>query len=413
MLKLFVPQGAGPVPVVVRGDAGWHHAGNAALRELLGRGYVFALFNRVDVAPDPGRQRQDLLTTEALDDLGANPQRSWQSHRAAQCVFDLLSAPRPPAIDFRADGHAQADADGRMLLDHAGALNGTLRHLNTTAPCGLGYHLPMPQFAANLSWLYTDLPFLDRFDAAARDGFSAVECMFPYEVQPAELARRLHDLGLQMVLFNGPPGTAAQAAAGLAADTRGTAALPGREADFRGSVELTLEYAAALQCPRIHLMAGLMAQGPSPQAMHATYIDNLRWATNHAAKAGVQVLIEPINARDNPGYFLYRQDQAHAIVQEVGSDQLKVQMDIYHCQIVEGDLTTMLRQYLPTGRVGHLQIAGVPQRHEPDVGEVNYDFLFSVLDELGYDGWIGCEYKPRDTTPGGTSRGLGWVKPWL
>ena len=273
----------------------------------------------------------------------------------------------------------------------------------------------MPQFAANLSWLYIDLPFLARFEAAARDGFSAVECMFPYEVKPAELATRLRDLGLQMVLFNGPAGTSAQTAPGATVDpsARGTAALPGREADFRGSVELALEYAAELQCPRVHLMAGLMAQGPSPLAMQATYVNNLRWAAEKAAQVGVQILIEPINARDNPGYFLYRQDQAHTVVQEVGSDNLKLQMDLYHCQIVEGDLTTMLRQYLPTGRVGHMQIAGVPQRHEPDVGEVNYAYLFSVLDELGYDGWIGCEYKPRDATPGGTSRGLGWVKPWL
>ncbi len=273
----------------------------------------------------------------------------------------------------------------------------------------------MPRFAANLSWLYTDLPFVARFEAAARDGFSAVECMFPYAASPAELAARLRDLGLQMVLFNGPAGTAAQAAPCAATDpsARGTAALPGREADFRDSVELALEYAAALECPRIHLMAGLMTQGPSLQAMHASYVDNLRWAAAKAAQVGVQVLIEPINARDNPGYFLYRQDQAHCVVQEVGSDNLKVQMDIYHCQIVEGDLTTMLRQYLPTGRVGHIQIAGVPQRHEPDAGEVNYTYLFSVLDELAYDGWIGCEYKPRDGTTGGTSRGLGWVKPWL
>ncbi len=273
----------------------------------------------------------------------------------------------------------------------------------------------MPRFAANLSWLYTDLPFTDRFEAAARDGFSAVECMFPYEVAAPELAARLRDHKLQMVLFNGPPGAPEQSAPGMPVDpsARGTAALPGRVADFRASLSLALDYAARLQCPRVHLMAGLMAQGPSPQAMQATYVANLRWAAVQAAQVGVQVLIEPINARDNPGYFLYRQDQAHAVVQAVDSDNLKVQMDLYHCQIVEGDLTTMLRQYLPTGRVGHMQIAGVPQRHEPDIGEVNYDYLFSVLDELGYQGWLGCEYRPRDAAPGGTSRGLGWVRPWL
>jgi len=318
-------------------------------------------------------------------------------------MTNLAPVAGPPPADFACPACS-------WWVRHCAELASARSNLQT-----LGYHLAMPQFAANLSWLYTDLPFLARFEAAARDGFLAVECMFPCEAKPAELAARLRDLGLQMVLFNGPAGTAAQAAPGATVDpsARGTAALPGRAADFRDSVALALEYAAALECPRIHLMAGLMAQGPSPQAMHATYVDNLGWAAAKAAEAGVQVLIEPINARDNPGYFLYRQDQAHAVVQEVGSDNLKVQMDIYHCQIVEGDLTTMLRQYLPTGRVGHMQIAGVPQRHEPDVGEVNYAYLFSVFDALAYDGWIGCEYKPRDGTPGGTSRGLGWVKPWL
>ncbi len=273
----------------------------------------------------------------------------------------------------------------------------------------------MPQFAANLSWLYTDLPFADRFEAAARDGFQAVECMFPYELPKQELAVRLADNALSMVLFNGPPGTAAQAIPGGRPDAaaRGTAALPGRESDFRASVALALDYAQALQCPRVHLMAGLVPDDVQRQDMLATYVANLRWAAEHAARIGVSVLIEPINQRDNPGYFLSRQDQAHAVVQEVGADNLQVQMDLYHCQITEGDVSTMLRQYLPTGRVGHMQLAGVPERHEPDTGELHYPYLFSVLDELGYTGWIGCEYRPRDKTPGGTSRGLPWVRPWL
>ncbi len=273
----------------------------------------------------------------------------------------------------------------------------------------------MPQFAANLSWLYTDLPFADRFLAAARDGFKAVECMFPYELPKQEIAARLRDNGLSMVLFNGPPGTAAQAMPGGTPDpgAKGTAAWPGREADFRAGVALALEYAAALQCPRVHLMAGLVPSAAAQEAMHRTYVENLRWAAAQAAPAEVQILIEPINLRDNPGYYLHRQDRAHAVVQQVGADNLKVQMDLYHCQITEGDVSSMLRQYLPGGRVGHLQLAGVPERHEPDSGELHYPYLFSLLDALGYPGWVGCEYRPRDKSPGGTSRGLQWVRPWL
>jgi hydroxypyruvate isomerase len=273
----------------------------------------------------------------------------------------------------------------------------------------------MPQFAANLSWLYTDLPFSDRFEAAARDGFTAVECMFPYELAPQEIAARLKDNGLTLVLFNGPPGTVAQAMPTGTPDpaAKGSAALPGRESDFQATVSLALEYAAALQCPRVHLMAGLVAPGMAHADMHATYVTNLRWAATQAAQADVQILIEPINLRDNPGYFLHRQDQAHAVVQEVGADNLKVQMDLYHCQRTEGDVSTMLRHYLPSGRVGHIQIAGAPERNEPDTGELHYPYLFSVLDALGYPGWIGCEYRPQDKAAGGTSRGLQWVRPWL
>ena len=230
-----------------------------------------------------------------------------------------------------------------------------------------------------------------------------------------EIATRLKDNGLSMVLFNGPTGTAAQSMPGGTPDAaaRGTAALPGRESDFRASVALALDYAAALQCPRVHLMSGLVPLGLQREALQATYVANLRWAAEQAAQAGVQVLIEPINQRDNPGYFLYRQDQAHAVVQEVGADNLKVQMDLYHCQITEGDVSTMLRHYLPSGRVGHMQIAGVPERHEPDTGELHYPYLFDVLDALGYGGWIGCEYRPRDKAAGGTSRGLQWARRWL
>jgi 2-dehydrotetronate isomerase len=246
----------------------------------------------------------------------------------------------------------------------------------------------MPRFAANLSMLYPEHAFLDRFEAAARDGFRAVEFMFPYEFDAQAIAARLKAHGLQQVLFNGPPGEGPE---------RGLASVPGREAAFRDSIGLALRYAEALDCPRIHVMAGLKGQ-------RETYVANLRWAAQQAQ--GVDLLIEPINTRDIPGYFLNRQDDAHAIVEEVGAANVKVQMDLYHCQIVEGDVATKIRRYLPTGRVGHMQIAGVPQRNEPDHGELNYPYLFGVIDETGWDGWIGCEYRPA----GGTSEGLGWLR---
>ena len=277
----------------------------------------------------------------------------------------------------------------------------------------------MPRFAANLSLLYPELPFLDRFEAAARDGFEAVEYLFPYAFDLAELLARLKANGLQQVLFNAPPGgtDAPGIEAAWAAGARGTASVPGREAEFRAGVELALRYADALYCPRIHCMAGLLSESAAgadqESAARSVYVSNLRWAATEAAKSGRTILIEPINPRDMPRFFLNRQDDAHAVVQEVGAPNLQVQMDLYHCQIVEGDVAMKLRQYLPTGRVGHLQIAGVPERHEPDVGELNCAYLFEVIDEVaaqcGWQGWVGCEYRPRmGAEPGGTSRGLGW-----
>ncbi|HSC62710.1 MAG TPA: 2-oxo-tetronate isomerase [Caldimonas sp.] len=257
----------------------------------------------------------------------------------------------------------------------------------------------MPRFAANLSMMYTEHAFLDRFAAAARDGFRAVEFLFPYEFASATLAKALQDNGLQQVLFNAPPGD-------FAGGERGIASLPGREDEFKSGFARALEYAAALACPRVHVMAGLAPAGADRAAMRRRYVGHLAWAAERAASAGVDVLIEPINTRDIPGSALNRQDEAHAVVAEVGAPNLKVQMDLYHCQIVEGDVATKLRAYLPGGKVGHLQIAGVPERHEPDQGEVNYAYLFDVVDSLAYDGWIGCEYRPA----GATSSGLGWLR---
>jgi len=261
----------------------------------------------------------------------------------------------------------------------------------------------MPRFAANLSMLYNEHAFLDRFAAAAADGFDAVEFLFPYEHPAAELAARLKAHGLQQVLFNSPPGDWARG-------ERGLACLPGREDEFRRGVARAIEYARSLACPRVHLMAGLVPTGAERAALQATYVANLAWAAAQARD--IHFLIEPINTRDIPGFFLNRQDHAHEIVQLVGAPNLKVQMDLYHCQIVEGDLAKKVEQYLATGRVGHFQIAGVPERHEPDVGELNYPYLFALIDRLGYEGAIGCEYRPRDSGPGGTTAGLGWLQPY-
>jgi hydroxypyruvate isomerase len=264
---------------------------------------------------------------------------------------------------------------------------------------------PPLRFAANLSWLYTDLPFLDRFDAAARDGFAGVECLFPHEHPRAEVAARLRDTGLQLVLFNAAPGD-------WAAGERGLAALAGREADFRASVLNALDLAAALACPRVHVMAGLCAPAERPAALQR-YTERLAWAAGQAQAAGCTLMIEPINPRDMPGYLLTHQADAHALVQAIGSAHLQVQLDLYHCQIVEGDVTMQLRQALPTGRVGHLQVAAVPDRGEPDAGELHHPWLFDELRRLGWAGWIGCEYRPRaqpdPARPGAaTTQGLTW-----
>ena len=275
----------------------------------------------------------------------------------------------------------------------------------------------MPKFAANLSMMYSELAFLDRFEAAAKDGFEAVEYLFPYAYQASELAARLASNGLQQVLFNAPPGGTDAPSIAKAWDidaSRGTACIPGREAEFKAGVLLALAYAEALRCPRLHLMAGLIPDGTAKEVAQRTYVSNLQWAAGEAAKAGIDVLMEPINTRDIPKFFLNRQDHAHEIIGLVGAANVKVQMDLYHCQIVEGDVATKIRQYLPTGNVGHFQIAGVPERHEPDIGELNYAYLLGVIDavgaECGWSGWVGCEYRPKNGgQPGGTSSGLGWA----
>ena len=255
----------------------------------------------------------------------------------------------------------------------------------------------MPRFAANLTMMYPEHGFLDRFAAAARDGFKGVEFLFPYEHAAGELRTRLDDNGLTLALFNAPPGDWSKG-------ERGIASLPGREDEFRRSIATALEYARVLGNRTLHVMAGLIAPGADRGRHRAVYMSNLAYAADQARALGITVVIEPINTRDIPGFFLNRQDEAHAVCRDVGAANLKVQMDLYHCQIVEGDLAMKIRQYI--GGVGHMQVAGVPERHEPDVGEVNYPYLFKLVDELGYAGWIGCEYRPR----GRTSDGLRWLR---
>lgn len=249
----------------------------------------------------------------------------------------------------------------------------------------------MPRFAANLSMMFADRPFLDRFAAAAASGFEGVEFLFPYEHEAADVRAALDAAGLKQALFNCPPGDWNDG-------ERGMSAIPGREAEFRESFVTALRYADALGPDRLHVMAGNI-RGPEARR---TYIENLRWA---AGQAGDRTLvIEPINTRDMPDYFLNRSDDAVSVIEEVGAPNLKLQFDLYHAQIMEGDLTKRLEKLMPV--IGHVQIAGVPDRHEPDEGELNFPHLFEALDRLGYDGWVGCEYRPA----GRTEDGLGWFR---
>jgi hydroxypyruvate isomerase len=257
----------------------------------------------------------------------------------------------------------------------------------------------MPKFAANLTMMFNEVPFLDRFDAAARAGFEAVEFLVPYDHAPEEVTARLRAAKLKNVLFNMPPGN-------WAAGERGIGALPGREPEFRDGVARALRYAETLGTPALHAMAGIVPPGADRAACRATYLENLRFAARETASRGITLLVEPINTRDIPGYFLSTQAEAHALREEVAADNLEVQMDLYHAQIMEGDVTVKLRRWAP--HIGHVQIASVPDRNEPDGGELSYAHLFRVLDEVGYDGWVGCEYRPAR----GTVEGLGWFAPY-
>lgn len=258
----------------------------------------------------------------------------------------------------------------------------------------------MLHFAANLNLMYNEVPFMDRFAASADDGFSAVEYLFPYEYDAEEISAQLRRYGLTQALFNLPPGQ-------WSAGERGMACLPQRRAEFEQTVSTALHYAQATGARRLHIMAGIRPEAVNPALLHHTYVSNLRWACDRLAEHNITATIEPLNPRDMPGYYLTHQAQAHAICAEVARPNIKVQMDFYHCQIVEGDLASRLRAHW--AGIGHIQIAGVPDRHEPDEGEVNYPYLFHLLESLGYDGFVGCEYKPRR----GTSQGLGWLRKYI
>ena len=257
----------------------------------------------------------------------------------------------------------------------------------------------MPRFAANLSMMFNEVPFLDRFALAAKAGFKGVEFLFPYEHPAAEIAARLKNNGLQQVLFNAPAGD-------FAKGERGMAAIPGKQAAFRDSIKLALEYATTLACPRLHIMAGLKPEGVAHDTLTAVYGANLAYAAEECAKVGVKPIIEPINHRDIPGFFLNTTDQAAAIIAAVGPEKLGMQFDLYHCQITEGDVVKRVEKHLPL--IAHMQVADTPGRHEPGTGEVNWPFVFKTIDALGFRGWIGCEYRPA----GDTLAGLSWFAPY-
>jgi hydroxypyruvate isomerase len=254
----------------------------------------------------------------------------------------------------------------------------------------------MPRFAANLSMLFTEVDFIDRFAAAARAGFRAVECQFPYAESAETIAAQLHEHDLQMVLHNLPAGD-------WAAGERGIACHPDRVAEFRQGVAQAIDYATTLGCPQLNCLAGIAPAGVPEDVVRDTFIANLRFAASEMKAVGLRLLVEPINTFDIPGFYVSRTDQALELIDAVGADKLYLQYDVYHAQRMEGELGNTLVRYL--SHIAHIQIADNPGRHEPGTGEINYAWLFRHLDAIGYQGWVGCEYKPETTT----EAGLGWL----
>jgi hydroxypyruvate isomerase len=258
----------------------------------------------------------------------------------------------------------------------------------------------MPRFAANVSMLFAEHGFLERFGAARKAGFRAVEYQYPYDFPAAEVARAAREAGVEVVLHNMPHGDAQR-------NERGTACLPGREQRFRDDLERAIEYARAARCSSLHLMAGVAPAGAEPAALHAAYVANLRYAAKRLEKEGMRLLIEPLSERTVANCFLRSSAQAAQVLEEVGAGNARLQYDLFHMQIMEGNLAATIERLLP--RIGHMQIADVPGRHEPGSGEINFDFLFKHVDAIGYAGWIGCEYNPAR----GTVEGLKWAQPYL
>ena len=258
----------------------------------------------------------------------------------------------------------------------------------------------MPRFSANLTMLFTDVDFLDRFERAALAGFKGVECQFPYEWERDELAEKLDKYSLELVLHNLPAGD-------FAAGERGIACLPGREGEFQEGVGLAIEYAKALRCPRLNCLVGLTPKEVPAEKVHQTLVDNLRFAATALEKEGIPLLVEALNKYDFPGFYLTKTRDVLQLFEEINHANLRLQYDIYHMQVMEGNLTRTILDNL--GRIGHIQLADNPGRHEPGTGEINFTNLFQFIDEAGYTGWIGCEYKPTSVT----EDGLEWIKPYL
>jgi hydroxypyruvate isomerase len=257
----------------------------------------------------------------------------------------------------------------------------------------------MPRFCANLSMMFTEVGFLDRFAAAARAGFAGVEYWLPYAFPKEQVAERLRASGLTQALFNLPTGD-------WDAGERGIAVMPDRAGEFRDGVGLAIEYAKALGCTRLNCLAGKTPAGADPAKVHDTLVENLRFAARHLAKAGLTLCVEAVNTQDVPGFHLTTTRQALGVIDEVAEPNVAYLFDIYHMQIMEGNLIKTMRDHV--ARIGHVQIADNPGRHEPGTGEINFPNVFGAMDEAGYAGWVGCEYRPK----GATAEGLGWLRPY-
>lgn len=257
----------------------------------------------------------------------------------------------------------------------------------------------MPRFAANLTWMFHEHAFTDRFQAAADAGFEAVEIQLPYDHPPEALAKRREAAGVKQIMFNAPPGD-------MEAGEYGIAGLPGREAEFRASMDQALAYARALDCRLVHVLAGIVPDGVPEAHCWKTYLENIAWAADHCANAGIGLLLEPINTVERPGYLVSHTTQARQAVDCLTRDNVGIQYDFHNAQLMEGRLTRTLEANI--GKIRHMQVAGLPDRTPPDEGEMNFSYLFALVDRLGYEGWIGCEYRPR----GGTLESLGWASPY-